>query len=153
MHDCPAVALLSTISNRWVSLTMCTLGSRGDAMRYSHIIRDIPGVSQKMLTQTLRMLERDGMVKRTVTPTVPVRVDYELTPLGQGLYALLSQVRDWAAEKVDEVEEARAGYDTRQTDQEPVTGNRQPVAGRQGLRNRQPGTPSTRILKAVPYRA
>ena len=88
MHDCPAVALLSTISNRWVSLTMCTLGANGDAMRYSHISREIPGVSQKMLTQTLRMLERDGMVERTVTPSVPVRVDYELTPLGQGLYAL-----------------------------------------------------------------
>ncbi|WP_329310042.1 winged helix-turn-helix transcriptional regulator [Streptomyces sp. NBC_01262] len=117
MHDCPAVALLSTISNRWVSLTMCTLGSYGDAMRYSHISREIPGVSQKMLTQTLRMLERDGMVERTVTPTVPVRVDYELTPLGQGLYALLSQVRDWAADKTDEVDEARARYDTRKTDQ------------------------------------
>jgi DNA-binding HxlR family transcriptional regulator len=117
MRDCPAVALLSTISNRWVSLAMCTLGSRGDAMRYSHVSREIPGVSQKMLTQTLRMLERDGMVKRTVTPSVPVRVDYELTPLGWGLYGLLSQVRDWAAEKVEEVEDARARYDTRQADQ------------------------------------
>jgi DNA-binding HxlR family transcriptional regulator len=117
MHDCPAVALLSTISNRWVSLTMCTLGSRGGAMRYSHVSREIPGVSQKMLTQTLRMLERDGMVKRTVTPSVPVRVDYELTALGWGLYGLLSQVRDWAAEKVEEVEEARAHYDTRLSDQ------------------------------------
>jgi DNA-binding HxlR family transcriptional regulator len=117
MHDCPAVALLSTISNRWVSLTMCTLGSFGDPMRYSHISREIPGVSQKMLTQTLRMLERDGMVSRTVTPTVPVRVDYELTPLGQGLYGVLSQVRDWAAEKSDEVDDARALYDARQTDQ------------------------------------
>ncbi|MCX4906294.1 helix-turn-helix domain-containing protein [Streptomyces sp. NBC_00878] len=117
MHDCPAVALLSTISNRWVSLTMCTLGSYGDPMRYSHVSREIPGVSQKMLTQTLRMLERDGMVKRTATPTVPVRVDYELTPLGQGLYDLLSQVRDWAVDKTDEVDAARARYDTRQTDQ------------------------------------
>ncbi|MFD3911902.1 winged helix-turn-helix transcriptional regulator [Streptomyces sp. NPDC058603] len=114
MRDCPAVALLSTISNRWVSLTMCTLGSYGDAMRYSHISREIPGVSQKMLTQTLRMLERDGIVKRTATPTVPVRVDYELTPLGQGLCGLLSQVRDWAVDKTDEVDEARARYDTRQ---------------------------------------
>ncbi|MFJ5307099.1 winged helix-turn-helix transcriptional regulator [Streptomyces sp. NPDC088350] len=117
MQDCPAVALLSTISNRWVSLTMCTLGSYGEAMRYSHVSREIPGVSQKMLTQTLRMLERDGMVRRTVTPSVPVRVDYALTPLGQGLYGVLSQVREWAAEKTDEVDEARAHYDARQTDQ------------------------------------
>jgi DNA-binding HxlR family transcriptional regulator len=112
MHDCPAVALLSTISNRWVSLTMCTLGSFGEPMRYSHVSREIPGVSQKMLTQTLRMLERDGMVQRTVTPTVPVRVDYELTSLGKGLYGLLAQVRDWAADKAGEVDEARVDYDT-----------------------------------------
>jgi DNA-binding HxlR family transcriptional regulator len=117
MHDCPAVALLSTISNRWVSLTMCTLGSNGAAMRYSHVSREIPGVSQKMLTQTLRMLERDGMVSRTVTPTVPIRVDYELTPLGQGLYGLLSQVRDWAGDKAGEVDDARARYDSRHADQ------------------------------------
>ena len=117
MHDCPAVALLSSISNRWVSLTMCTLGSNGSAMRYSHVSREIPGVSQKMLTQTLRMLERDGMVKRTVTPSVPVRVDYELTPLGQGLYGLLSQVRDWAGDMAGEVDDARARYDSRQADQ------------------------------------
>ncbi|MCU1686116.1 MAG: putative transcriptional regulator [Amycolatopsis sp.] len=115
MHDCPAVALLSTISNRWVSLTMCTLGSFGEAMRYSHINREIPGVSQKMLTQTLRMLERDGMVKRTATPTVPVRVDYELTPLGQGLYGVISQIRDWAVDKTDEVDEAREQYDAEKT--------------------------------------
>jgi DNA-binding HxlR family transcriptional regulator len=113
MHDCPAVALLSTISNRWVSLTVCTLGSNGAAMRYSHVSREIPGVSQKMLTQTLRMLERDGMVSRTVTPTVPIRVDYELTALGQGLYGLLAQVRDWAGNKAHQVDEARARYDSR----------------------------------------
>jgi len=112
MHECPGVALLSTISNRWLSLTMCTLGSNGAPMRYSHISREIPGVSQKMLTQTLRKLERDGMVNRTVTPTVPIRVDYELTQLGQSLYALLSQVRDWAADKANEVDDARAHYDS-----------------------------------------
>jgi DNA-binding HxlR family transcriptional regulator len=116
MHDCPAVALLSTISNRWVSLTVCTLGANGAAMRYTQVSREIPGVSQKMLTQTLRMLERDGMVNRTVTPTVPIRVDYELTTLGQGLYGLLSQVRDWAGEKADEVDNARARYDSRPAD-------------------------------------
>jgi DNA-binding HxlR family transcriptional regulator len=116
MHDCPAVALLSTISNRWVSLTVCTLGANGAAMRYTQVSREIPGVSQKMLTQTLRMLERDGMVNRTVTPTVPIRVDYELTTLGQGLYGLLSQVRDWAGEKADEVDNARARYDSRLAD-------------------------------------
>jgi DNA-binding HxlR family transcriptional regulator len=114
MRVCPAVALLSAISNRWVSLTICTLGMRGGSMRYSEVSRNIPGVSQKMLTQTLRSLERDGMVQRTVTPTSPVRVDYELTTLGLGLYDLVSQVRDWAAHNAEAVDEARNEYDSRQ---------------------------------------
>jgi DNA-binding HxlR family transcriptional regulator len=114
MRECPAVALLSAISNRWVSLTICTLGMRGGSMRYSEVSRNIPGVSQKMLTQTLRSLERDGMVQRTVTPTSPVRVDYELTALGLGLYDLVSQVRDWAAHNAEAVDEARNEYEGRQ---------------------------------------
>jgi DNA-binding HxlR family transcriptional regulator len=110
-EDCPAVALLAAISNRWVSLTVCVLGSRG-RLRYGAISREIPGISQKMLTQTLRNLERDGMLSRTVTPTVPVRVDYELTDLGRSLYSLLSGVRDWAVANIDTVRDARDRYDT-----------------------------------------
>jgi len=116
MRECPAVALLSAISNRWVSLTICTLGMRGGSMRYSEVSRNIPGVSQKMLTQTLRSLERDGMVQRTVTPTSPIRVDYELTALGLSLYDLVSQVRDWAAHNAEAVDEARNEYESRQAD-------------------------------------
>jgi DNA-binding HxlR family transcriptional regulator len=114
MRECPALALLSAISNRWVTLTICTLGTQGGSMRYSEVSRNIPGVSQKMLTQTLRSLERDGMVKRTVTPTSPVRVDYELTALGLGLYDLVSHVRDWAAQNAEAVDQARNEYDGRQ---------------------------------------
>ncbi|MFJ9034665.1 winged helix-turn-helix transcriptional regulator [Streptomyces sp. NPDC102274] len=111
MRDCPAVSLLSSISTRWVSLTMCTLGVHERPMRYSEVSRNVPGVSQKMLTQTLRGLERDGMVRRTVAPTSPVRVDYELTDLGWNLYGLLAQVRDWAHDNADAVDHARAAYD------------------------------------------
>jgi DNA-binding HxlR family transcriptional regulator len=82
-------------------------------MRYSQISREIPGVSQKMLTQTLRSLERDGMVARTVTPSVPVRVDYELTDLGYELFHLLLKVRDWAELNTERVDRARADYDGR----------------------------------------
>ncbi len=114
MRVCPAVALLSAISNRWVSLTICTLGMQGGSMRYSEVSRNIPGVSQKMLTLTLRSLERDGMFQRTVTPTSPVQVDYELTALGLGVYDLVSQVRDWAAYHAEAVDEARNEYDGRQ---------------------------------------
>jgi DNA-binding HxlR family transcriptional regulator len=109
-EDCPAVTLLTSISNRWVSLIVGTLGARG-RLRYGQVSREIPGVSQKMLTQTLRALERDGLVARTVTPTVPVRVDYELTELGNELYALLLTLKDWAEANVDRVGNARARYD------------------------------------------
>jgi DNA-binding HxlR family transcriptional regulator len=73
LRDCPAVQLLSAISNRWVALVIGALGA-SDSLRYGQISRAIPGVSQKMLTQTLRTLERDGILTRTVTPTVPLRV-------------------------------------------------------------------------------
>lgn len=80
-------------------------------MRYSDIGRKIAGVSPKMLTQTLRTLERDGIVSRTVTPSVPVRVDYALTPLGRSLAGLLTAVKQWAETHFDEVQEAREQYD------------------------------------------
>ena len=115
LSECPSRQLLDTLSDKWVVLVLVALVA--GKHRHAELARRIAGVSQKMLTQTLRMLERDGMVQRTVTPTVPVRVDYELTPLGWSLYGLLSQIRDWAAEKVDEVDVARADYDARQTEQ------------------------------------
>ena len=73
----------------------------------------LAGVSQKMLTQTLRSLERDGMITRTVTPSVPVRVDYELTSLGASLGAVLAQLKTWAEQHMPEVDQARAEYDAR----------------------------------------
>ena len=82
--------------------------------RYSEVSRQLAGVSQKMLTQTLRSLERDGMLTRTVTPSVPVRVDYELTPLGESLASLLGQLKTWAEQHMPEVDRARADYDTSQ---------------------------------------
>ncbi len=73
--------------------------------------RGIAGVSQKMLTQTLRTLERDGFVTRTVTPSVPVRVDYDLTPLGRDLMPVVRAVKIWAETHFDEVQAARDQYD------------------------------------------
>jgi DNA-binding HxlR family transcriptional regulator len=80
-------------------------------MRYSDLSRKIAGVSPKMLTQTLRALERDGLVTRTVTPSVPVRVDYELTELGGSLAQLMTAVKTWAETHFDEVHAAREQYD------------------------------------------
>lgn len=83
-------------------------------MRFSELFRRIRGISQKMLTQTLRELEADGYVTRTVHAAVPPRVEYALTPLGCSLHGLLAQVRDWAETHINEVEEARRLYDLRQ---------------------------------------
>ncbi|MFF4113397.1 winged helix-turn-helix transcriptional regulator [Streptomyces sp. NPDC001714] len=109
IRACPTNQLLDRISDKWVSLVVCALSP--GPMRYSELARKIAGVSPKMLTQTLRSLERDGILARTVTPSVPVRVDYELTPLGLSLSLLLAGVKDWAETHIEEVHEARERYD------------------------------------------
>ncbi|GAA3798268.1 MULTISPECIES: winged helix-turn-helix transcriptional regulator [Amycolatopsis] len=110
--DCPSRRLLDTIGDKWASLVIVALGLTG-RMRYSELSARIAGVSQKMLTQTLRHLERDGLVSRTVTPSVPVRVDYELTPLGRSLLGIMRHLKEWAEEHMPEVDRARAEYDRR----------------------------------------
>ncbi|GAA2772302.1 helix-turn-helix domain-containing protein [Streptomyces rameus] len=114
LRACPTNQLLGRLSDKWVSLVVAALAT--GPRRYSDLSRKIAGVSPKMLTQTLRSLERDGIVSRTVTPSVPVRVDYELTPLGVGLACLLTAVKDWAEAHFDEVRAARERYDTENTD-------------------------------------
>ncbi|MEV6958932.1 helix-turn-helix domain-containing protein [Streptomyces sp. NPDC051207] len=109
LRDCPTNQLLDRISDKWVSLIVAALAA--GPMRYSDLGRRIAGVSPKMLTQTLRSLERDGILTRTVTPSVPVRVDYELTPLGRNLALLLTAVKDWAETHIEEVHRARERYD------------------------------------------
>lgn len=108
--SCPSRQLLDTIGNKWASLVIVALGLEG-RMRYSMLSARIAGVSQKMLTQTLRGLERDGLLTRTVTPSVPVRVDYELTPLGLSLLKTICQLKDWAEAHMPEVDRAREEYD------------------------------------------
>ncbi|MCP2247032.1 winged helix-turn-helix transcriptional regulator [Lentzea aerocolonigenes] len=101
LAGCPSRQLLDRISDKWVVLVLCALGD--GPMRYSEIARLLAGVSQKMLTQTLRSLERDGLVTRTVTPTVPVTVTYELTELGLSLHQMTRGLRDWAQANMGEV--------------------------------------------------
>ncbi len=114
---CPSRQLLDRLSDKWVTLVVAALGSGPDCaggpapMRFSELARTLAGVSQKMLTQTLRSLERDGLVTRTVTPTVPVTVHYELTDLGLSLHALVRGIKDWAQDHMDDVVAARAAYD------------------------------------------
>ena len=111
---CPTRKLLDEIAGKWVSLVLVALGD--GPLRYSDLSRRIAGVSQKMLTQTLRVLERDGILLREVTPSVPVRVEYSLTPLGKSLRTLMAAVKDWAEDHFDEVAAARTDYDARTPD-------------------------------------
>jgi DNA-binding HxlR family transcriptional regulator len=127
LAGCPSRQLLDRISDKWVALILAALGSGGphhpggdceddpQSMRYSELSRRLAGVSQKMLTQTLRSLERDGLITRTVTPTVPVTVTYELTDLGLSLQQLMRGVKVWAEAHMDEVLTNREAYDTRAT--------------------------------------
>lgn len=109
LRACPTNQLLGRLSDKWVSLVVAALTA--GPLRYSDLSRKIAGVSPKMLTQTLRTLERDGIITRTVTPSVPVRVDYALTPLGSSLALLLTAVKDWAETHIEEVHAARERYD------------------------------------------
>ena len=111
LATCPARKLLARISDKWVSLVLAALAD--GPCRYNDLARKIAGVSQKMLTQTLRTLERDGLVSRTVTPSVPVRVDYELTALGHSLLDPIKHLKAWAEDHVPEVREAQESYDRR----------------------------------------
>lgn len=122
LAGCPSRQLLDRVSDKWVTLVLCGLAgdSGGGAnppdgeprpLRYSELARLLAGVSQKMLTQTLRGLEADGLVTRTVTPTVPVTVTYALTDLGLSLHRVVRPLRVWAQEHMDEVSARRAAAD------------------------------------------
>jgi DNA-binding HxlR family transcriptional regulator len=108
---CPSRQLLDRISDKWVTLVLCALGGGPGAMRYSELARQLGGVSQKMLTQTLRALERDGLLTRTATPTVPVTVTYELTGLGHSLHGMVRGIKGWAEQHMDDVQGHRAAHD------------------------------------------
>ncbi|QIL01432.1 helix-turn-helix transcriptional regulator [Sphingomonas sinipercae] len=102
-------ALLQRIGDKWTVLVVQTLGDGGK--RFNQLRREIPSVSQRMLTLTLRHLERDGIVSRTVTPSIPPRVDYELTELGRSLQKPICGLASWATENVGAIHEAQARYD------------------------------------------
>jgi DNA-binding HxlR family transcriptional regulator len=106
---CPSREMLDRVGDKW---TVLLLGCLVDGpRRFTELARDVEGISQKMLTQTLRGLERDGLVKRTVFPVVPVRVEYELTPLGETLRKPIAALEQWAVTHIDDVLVARQRYD------------------------------------------
>lgn len=109
-ENCRGLAqIIDRVGDKW---TVMVLGNLSDgSMRFNELIRAIPGVSHRMLTLTLRGLERDGMVKRTAYGTVPPWVDYELTGLGWSLAGPLAQLAQWASAKRSEIEAAQRAYD------------------------------------------
>ena len=120
-EDCEVRHILNRIADKWSLLTIALL--EGRTMRFSELHRRIDGISQRMLTVTLRQLERDGLVRRTVYPVVPPRVDYELTPLGATLHETIQALVTWTQVHQNEVAAARARYDARaqaQRDHEAV---------------------------------
>jgi DNA-binding HxlR family transcriptional regulator len=111
-RHCPSRDLLDQIGSKWAVLVLGELGRQG-ACRFTQLRQRLAGVSEKMLTQTLRALERDGIVLRTVYPAVPVRVEYALTPLGQSLREPLRALAEWSVQHMAEVLAAREEYDAR----------------------------------------
>src|SRR5687767_2024060 len=110
-EDCEVRQILDRIADKWSLLAIALL--EGRTMRFTELQRAIVGVSHRMLTVTLRQLERDGLVRRTVHPVVPPRVDYELTPLGSTLHATIQALVTWTEEHQHEVAAARSEYDAR----------------------------------------
>lgn len=106
---CPVRDVLDKIGDKWSMLLVMTLAS--GPKRFNQLHREVPDISQKMLTQTLRDLQRDGLVSRHVYPTVPPSVEYRLTPLGQSLMEPLSHLIRWAETHFDAICAARSAFD------------------------------------------
>lgn len=114
-EDCEVRQILDRIADKWSLLVIALLDRR--RMRFTELLREIDGVSQRMLTVTLRQLERDGLVRRTVHPVVPPRVDYELTPLGASLHETIQALVTWTERHQREIAAARSAYDARAAEQ------------------------------------
>lgn len=103
--------VLSRIGDKWTVLVIIMLRERG--YRFNELKRAIDGISQRMLTLTLRNMERDGLVTRTVTPSIPPRVDYELTDVGMSLADPVKMLGEWAFQNLTRIASAQASYDAR----------------------------------------
>ncbi|MFD8814407.1 winged helix-turn-helix transcriptional regulator [Streptomyces sp. NPDC059627] len=108
-HACPVREVLDRVAGKW-SVQILVAASHGP-IRFTELERGIEGISRRMLTLTLRNLERDGLVTRTVYPTVPPRVEYELTPVAMELHETLLRLTDWAERNRGYIAQARADYD------------------------------------------
>lgn len=104
--------VIGRVADKWTMLILEVLAERGE-LRFTRVAEQLPGISQKMLTQTLRHMERDGLAIRTVYPVIPPRVEYRLTDLGLSLGAAFCGVWIWAGDNLQRIEEARRAFDER----------------------------------------
>ncbi|MET0328322.1 MAG: helix-turn-helix domain-containing protein [Luteimonas sp.] len=104
--------VIARVADKWTMIVIDVLAEHGE-LRFTQLGKRVPGISQKMLTQTLRDMEREGLVLRTVHPVVPPKVEYRLTDLGLGLGAAFCGVWIWAEQNLDAIEQARATFDAR----------------------------------------
>lgn len=111
--DALVTEVIGRVADKWTMLILEVLADHGE-QRFTRIGKLVPGISQKMLTQTLRQMERDGLVERTVHPVIPPRVEYRLTDLGLSLGAAFCGVWTWAADNLARIEAARLAFDGRQ---------------------------------------
>jgi DNA-binding HxlR family transcriptional regulator len=112
---CPTRQVIDRIADKWTMMVILSLAE--ETLRFSELRDRVEGVSQKMLTQTLRGMESDGLITRTVYPTVPVTVDYALTPLGRSLSDVMDVVRQWVYGHITDIEAARKQYRDRDADE------------------------------------
>ena len=108
-NDCPITDVLSRLSDKWTMHTIIILG-KADRLRFTELKKKIHGVSQRMLTVTLRTMEEDGLATRTIYPQIPPRVEYELTPLGRSLLVQMIGLSEWANENMEQIFRAREEY-------------------------------------------
>jgi DNA-binding HxlR family transcriptional regulator len=108
--DCPSRPILDQIADKWSMMVMAVLN---EPRRFNEIKRRLEGVTQRVLTQTLRRLERNGMITRRVLPTSPVGVEYSLTPLGESLREPFGRLYDWTVSNADEIQRHQMEYDRR----------------------------------------
>ncbi|MGI5217100.1 winged helix-turn-helix transcriptional regulator [Nocardia sp. CA-290969] len=120
LQRCPARDVLDVLADKWVLLVLGTLREGKGPVRFNELRRRLDGITQKMLTRTLRNLERDGLVRRAVYPTVPPRVEYSLTELGADLGRVTHAMGEWAQRRHGEVLAARTEFDNRPAP-EPLT--------------------------------
>ncbi|MQY05820.1 winged helix-turn-helix transcriptional regulator [Actinomadura macrotermitis] len=112
-RDCPSRTVVEVLADKWTLYVLAALRRQEGPMRFNELRRALDGITQKMLTRTLRALERDGLVSRTVYPTVPPRVEYALTGLGAEAGKLTTAIAEWSAAHVPEILATRAEFDAR----------------------------------------